>query len=504
MQEQAATLFREAAELQRSGRRADAIARFAAALALAPDAAERWYEFGYLLKSDARYDAALEAFGRALALGIARPEEVHLNRAVLYADNLRRDAEAESELAAALAIAPDYVPALLNLGNQHEQRGRREAALATYARLAEVAPPPGHPYHDLALEGVARSAVMQAPESLDDPRLGALEHAASSVQQDARVRANLLFALGRSYERLQAWDPAFDAFARANRALLRQAGRTYHRLRAEALTGALIAAFPTAAAPRAGRDENAATPLFICGMFRSGSTLIEQVLGAHAHVTAGGELDFLLRLAAERLAPFPASVAQLAPTRYVEFAREYRERVAALFPQALPGIYVTDKRPDNYQLIGLIKQLFPAARIIHTTRHPLDTGLSVFTQHLNPQVAGYACDLGDIGHHFGQYRRLMQHWKSLYAADIHDVHYDELVRDPESVLRRIFAFLQLDWDAGCLDFHARPSTVKTASYWQVRKPLYREASGRWRLYACHLAPLRDALLAAGIEPRELD
>lgn len=505
MPEQAATLFREAAELQRSGRRADAIARFSAGLALEPDDAERWYEFGYLLKSDARYDAALDAFGRALALGIARPEEVHLNRAVLYADHLRRDEEAEAELESALALAPDYVPALLNLGNQHEQRGRRESALATYARLAAVAPPAGHPYHDLALEGVARSAVMQPPESLADPRLRALDQAASRVQHDARVRANLLFALGRSCERLGAWEPAFDAFARANRTLLRHAGRTYHRPQAERLTDALIGAFPTCATARAHDDDAAgATPLFICGMFRSGSTLVEQVLGAHPRVTAGGELDFLLRLAAERLAPFPASVAQLDPARYAGFSAEYRTLIAALFPQAPAGTYVTDKRPDNYQLIGLIKQLFPRARIVHTTRHPLDNGLSVFTQHLNPRVAGYACDLGDIGHHFGQYRRLMRHWKSLYPAAIHDVNYDALVRDPEPVLRRVFGFLELEWDPGCLEFHARPSTVKTASYWQVRKPLYREASGRWRHYAAQLAPLREALLAAGIEAQELD
>jgi hypothetical protein len=239
-------------------------------------------------------------------------------------------------------------------------------------------------------------------------------------------------------------------------------------------------------------------------MFRSGSTLVEQVLGAHERVTAGGELDFLLRLAAERLAPFPASIARLDAARYAGFASEYRALIAGLFPHAPAASYVTDKRPDNYQLIGLIRQLFPSARILHTTRHPLDNGLSVFTQHLNPQVAGYACDLGDIGHYFGQYRRLMQHWKALYPADILDVHYDALVRDPETVLRRVFAFLGLEWDAGCLDFHARESTVKTASYWQVRRPLYREASGRWRNYATQLAPLRESLLAAGVDARELD
>jgi tetratricopeptide (TPR) repeat protein len=503
MDARARTLFDEAAALQQAGRRADAIARFATALVLEPAIAERWYEYGYLLKADGRYEPALDAFGHALELGIARPEEVHLNRSVLYADHLRRDAEAEVELQAALAIAPDYIPALLNLGNLHEQRGRREQALAMYAQLALVNPAAGHPYHDLALEGLARSAVMQPPAALDDPRLAQLDDAARSVAHDARVRANLLFALGRSYDRLDAWDPAFDAFARANRALLRQSGRTYHPRHAERLVDAFIEAFPHATT---ATDDpvSGPTPLFICGMFRSGSTLIEQVLGAHARVVAGGEVDFLMRLAAERLAPFPQSVARADATRDAALAREYREHVARLFPSAAPGMYLTDKRPDNYQLIGLIKRLFPRARIVHTTRHPLDNGLSIFLQHLNPQVAGYACDLRDIGHHYGQYRRLMRHWKSLHGEDILDFHYDDLVRDPVPALQRLFAWLGLDWDDACLDFHQRESTVKTASYWQVRRPLYREASGRWRHYDSHLGALRDALLSGGVAASELD
>ena len=501
----AESLFREAAKLQREGRRAEAIERFREALNADPSSAERWYEFGYLLKAAGQYQPALDAFDQALARGIARAEEVHLNRAVIHADHLRRDAEAEDALHAALAIAPDYIPALLNLGNLHEQRGRRDDALACYERLLRVETGPHHPYHELAFEALARSAVMRPPQGLDDPDLARLNEAASKVRGDARVRANLLFALGRSYDRLEAWDEAFDAFARGNRVLLRQAGRGYHRAQAERLTDGLIAAFG-ATPPAVARDDASPgpTPLFICGMFRSGSTLIEQVLGAHPDVVAGGELDFLMRLAAERLAPFPASVAQLDQTREAGYANEYRALLSTLFPQATTGMFVTDKRPDNFQLIGLIKRLFPRAQIVHTTRHPLDNGLSVFVQHLNPQVAAYSCDLGDIGHHYGQYRRLMSHWKALYPDDIIDIHYDALVQDPVPALQALFARLGLAWDERCLDFHRRESTVKTASYWQVRKPLYRDASGRWKNYAAHLRPLREALLAAGLDPIELD
>jgi len=143
--------------------------------------------------------------------------------------------------------------------------------------------------------------------------------------------------------------------------------------------------------------------------------------------------------------------------------------------------------------------LFPRAKIVHTLRHPLDTGLSVFSHHLQPQAAPYSCDLADIGHYYGQYRRLMAHWKQIYPDSIFDLDYDAFVGDPEVVLRQLLDFLGLPWDEGCLDFHRRRSTVKTASYWQIRQPLHKGASGRWRNYAGHLEPMRRELARAGID-----
>jgi hypothetical protein len=233
-------------------------------------------------------------------------------------------------------------------------------------------------------------------------------------------------------------------------------------------------------------------------MFRSGSTLVEQVLGGHPRVTPGGELNFLLMLAAGRLAPFPQSMATVAPEREAGFAAEYRAHLASLFPQAGAGSIITDKRPDNYLLIGFIKRLFPAARIVHTTRHPMANGLSIFQQHLNPKVAGYSTDLSDIGHHYGEYRRLMAHWKALYPDSIFDFDYDAFVREPAPALQPLLEFLGLDWDARCLEFHQLRNTVKTGSYWQVRQPLHANASERWRHYDAHLGPLRSALRDAGI------
>jgi tetratricopeptide (TPR) repeat protein len=497
---QAQALLARAAALQREGRQPEAIAAFREALALQPAAPEVWYEFGYLLKAEGHYEEALHAYGEALAHQVTRPEEVHLNRAVIYSDHLRRDDEAERELAAALEIAPGYVPALLNRGNLHEERGEREQALACYDRILGGAGAADGRNLELAGEALARSTRLRPPRDVDDPLFRRLDDAAAGALRHGQIRANLLFAMGEAYDRIAAYAPAFDAYTRGNRCLLRQSGRLYDRARAARLTDALIAAFGTASV--AGDDDvksGQAAPLFVCGMFRSGSTLAEQVLAAHPEVTAGGELDFLMRLAASRYAPFPASMSTPDAARDAALADEYRAHLAQLFPDGVTGRYITDKRPDNFQLVGLIKRMFPAARIIHSVRHPLDTGLSVYLQHINLQVATYASDLGDIGHYYGEYRRLMAHWKTLYPDSIFDFDYDAFVRAPRDELARLLGFLDLDWDDRCLDFHRLGNTVKTASYWQIRRPLYGSSSGRWRNYAAQLQPMLQAMREAGVE-----
>lgn len=490
--------LQQARGLQRQGLIAEAVDIFRARLGPGGDDGEPWYEYGYLLKLAGHYQESLDAFGEALKRIVSRPEEVHLNRAVLYSDHLRRDDDAERELRTALTLAPDYVPALLNLGNLQEERGQRERAIATYQYLLERPQARDPEHNQLRMEGLARIAQMRPPQSLEDPFLETLRNAAET-QPNKTVRADLLFALGHSYERLGAYDLAFDAFAKANRWLLRQSGRRYDPAHTEALVAALIATSdaPAAATARAP-DREGAQPLFVCGMFRSGSTLIEQVLGAHPQVTAGGELNWLRRLASIDLAPFPQSMPGMDDTRAQALADAYLAHLSSLFPDAASQTYITDKRPDNFLLIGLVKRLFPRAKIVHTLRDPLDTGLSVFSHHLHPQVAGYACDLADIGHYYAQYRHLMAHWHALYPGDILDFDYDGFVASPETSLQRLLDFLGLPWDARCLDFHAQASTVKTASYWQIRQPLHRRASGRSARFSAHLEPMRLAMQIGGV------
>ena len=492
-------LLRSAVALEKAGRLAEAEALYLRVLASWPDLPDTWYNLARLQRRAGRFDAALASYQQALDRGVSEPEEVHLNRGVIFADHLRRDADAEAELRAALAIAPRYVPALLNMGNLHEERGQREEALAWYERLRAVGAGDDPRYARLQYEGLARTAHMRPPASLDDPLLAALRTAAAdpAVRADTVVAANVQFGLARALDRLGATDEAFAAFADANRGLQAQAP-PYSPTQTERMVDAMIAAFPTPAPKAAATVPAGPEPLFICGMFRSGSTLVEQVLAGHPRMVPGGEIDWLLRLVAGPLAPFPASFARLDEAAIARLAAEYRAHVARLFPQAGPGDFVTDKRPDNFRLIGLVKRLFPDAKVVHSVRDPLDTGLSVYMQHLHLRGVPYASDLAAIGHYYAQYRRLMAHWKALYPADIHDFDYDAFVREPRPALEGLFAFLGLEFDERVLDFHTRSNTVKTASYWQVRKPLYGDASGRWRRYAHHLAPLRAALRAGGV------
>jgi len=491
-------LLREAAGYAGFGRRAEAISAYQQALAMEPDLPDSWYNLGLLLRAEGRADAALGAYQQAIDRGLVQPEEALLNRAVIFADDLRREDKAEEELRSALQINPDYVPAILNLANLKEEFGQRDAAAALYKQILPSVENKPLAFQDLRLEALSRLAHLEPAKSADDPAISRLERAASQPgAMNAETRANLYFALGRMLDRVGEFDRAFKAFTDAN-ACVRRAGPRYDREAIVRDVDALIREFPRS--KQVQRECPAPQPVFVCGMFRSGSTLAEQVLAAHPKVTPGGELNLLNRLASAELAPYPQSIRTLSDERAAALGESYRRELVKLLPESVAeGSIVTDKRPDNYLRIGLIKRLFPGAKIVHTIRHPVDTCLSVFFQHIDQRLVGYASDLSDCGHYYAEYRRMMAHWKSLFAADIFDFDYDRFVENPRPELERLLAFLGLDWDERCLSFFALRNPVKTASYWQVRQPLYKDSSGRRKNYAGHLASLAAALKSGGID-----
>jgi len=457
-------------------------------LASWPDLPDTWYNLALLQRRAGRFDAALASYQQALERGVSQPEEVHLNRGVIYSDCLRQDDAAERELQAALALNPTYIPALLNLANLREDFGKHAEASTLYEKVLGLDP--------LCHTALARYAGLQKIAGPDDPLVARLRAAIADARTSPADRAELGFALGKALDSSRAWDAAFAAYAAANRDSRQSAAPgtgVYDASAHERFVDELIATFQPGQ-PAAAPLPQSTRPLFICGMFRSGSTLAEQILGAHSRVTTGGELAFLPSLVRTTLAPFPSTLRALTPAQLEQLAAGYLDMLARVFPR---GDRVTDKRPDNFLYLGLIKSLFPDAKIVHTLRDPLDNCLSIYLLHLDHSMS-YALDLADIAHYYVQYRRLMAHWQTLYGADIFDLDYDALVREPRSTLERLMQFCGLEWEEACLSFEQGTRAVKTASVWQVREPLYRRSSGRWRNYAAHIAPLQKSLRDAGI------
>lgn len=469
-----------------AGRFAAAIAGFESLLARQPDLPDFWYNLGLAQRRERRFEAALASYRQALDRGVAEPEQVYLNRAVINAADLGRAGEAEADLQAALKIAPRYFPAWLNLGGLHEDRGERDKARAAYQRALEVKP--GDP---LAL---TRLAVLSKIENPGHPLIGKIRSKIADPPTQSAEQADLGFALGQVLDGAGAYDEAFEAYARANAAsaAIRSPNDASYDRRVEGeMTDRIMRSFAT---PQEGVFEpEQPTPLFICGMFRSGSTLAERVLARHSRVTAGGELNLLPEIVADMFAGYPEAAGEADDAAIARFRKAYLDALAKLHPGA---DIVTDKRPVNFRYIGLIRRAFPTAKIVDTMREPIDNCLSMWFAHLGVRQP-YATDLGDIAHWYREYRRLMAHWRAHYPDSIHTLDYDALVADPEPHIRALIGFCGLDWEEACLEPHKADNAVRTASAWQVRQPLYKSSSGRWRNYERHIAPLIEAFSTGG-------
>ena len=370
---------------------------------------------------------------------------------------------------------------MLNLGNLHEDSGDRDRARAVYAQALEL-----EPGSALALMRLAEVTVFDDPAH---PLIGRLRGAVARTDLGPLERADLGYALGRALDQCARYDEAFAAYRTANEGSRALAAHPYDPQGAEAFIDRLIAAFPGAAETEPGPEP---APVFICGMFRSGSTLVERILASHSRVTAGGELPILPRIVREHLQPYPESLVG----RDADFYTGLRQRyLKGLGEMDLPTAGLTDKRPDNFLHVGLIKRIFPKAKIVLTRRNPLDNCLSIYFAHLDPALT-YAASLDSAAHWYRQYERLAEHWLELYPDDVRVADYDALITDPEAEIAGLLSFLDLEWEDGCLTPHRGTARVRTASAWQVREPLYTRSCNRWRNYAGHL----DRLIAVFGEP----
>lgn len=453
--------------LHQLGQAEAAISHYKRLLDRRPDLAEAHYNLALLYKRDKRYLEAVEQYNEAVRLDIDQVEEVYSNLGVLYSE-LRQADKARQMYERALEVDATYVPALFNLAGLFEEAGERQRAIEIYHEILSI-----DPKH---WDSLSRLAYLTKLTSADDELITQLRRAIQSTASDKPAREGLQFALGKALDDVGRYDEAFAAYSAANQIGRSRAAR-YDPVAAEQAFGELIKLFDTDWLENVETSCQSA-PIFICGMFRSGSTLTEQILAAHPSVQAGGELDILPWLVGKRLAPYPKRLENISANELKQVADEYLSEVRALFPRAEN---VTDKRPDNFVHLALIRAMFPLAKIIYTRRDLRDNCLSVYFQHLGGNLH-YATDLADIAHYYGQQERLMAHWKHSFAENIFTVNYDELVRTPEPILRELLNFLALPWDERCLDFHCAKTHVKTASIWQVRDPLHTNSSGRWQNY----------------------
>jgi tetratricopeptide (TPR) repeat protein len=447
-----------------------------------PVMAAAHFNLALLYKKVKRYKHALDAYEAAIRLGIDRVEEVYSNMGVLYSE-MRKYDQASAQYQRALETNPVYIPALFNLAGLLEESGKRQEAISLYERVLKI-----NPRHWDSLSRLAQaSKVTSGDEGMIERLLKGLDAAADLP--DAQEGLN--YALGKVLDDLGRYDDAFKAYQTANN-LAKLRHPPYDRIGTERAFSRIIELINENWMNAAATDLTAA-PIFICGMFRSGSTLVEQMLAAHPGIQAGGELDFLPWLIAGKFAPYPEGVVSASQSDLAELGNEYLSRLQTLFPN---GENITDKQPDNFLRLGLIKAVFPRARIVYTKRNLLDNCLSVYFQQLDAKLI-YAGDIDDIRHYYGQQERLMSHWLKCLGDNVYTVNYDELVKSPQPVLRGLIAFLGLDWDERCMRFQRADVLVKTASVWQVRDELHSQSSGRWRNYASHLEKLIAAMPAGG-------
>jgi len=465
--------------LEGRGRVDEAIALYRALLESRPDFSDSRYNLARLLKRTGHPEDALREYGECLARGIDQAEEVHTNISVIHTE-AHRHGDAREALQRALEVNPDYAPALLNMGLLLEEHGEWSEASTLFRKILSR-----DPRHPRALVHLANGERCTDPH---DPLIRDMQHAlrhTSVVDQD---RENLLYALGKAHDDCGRYGEAFDWYSQANQFSRRRVG-PYDRAAQEKVVDQLIAACdkiwmasiePVSEAPL----------LFICGMFRSGSTLLEQMLSAHPAIQSGGEIDYFQRA----LQPFPGALLAADSRSLEQIGEQYIEYLRASFPGS--GL-VANKRLDNFLHLGLLRALFPGVRILNTLRQPLDNCLSVYFQPLEGQLP-YANDLADIAHFYGQYLRLMSCWDEQFGDAICNLGYEELVSSPRDTLERVLTFLGLPWDDACLQYRERDNRVRTASVHQVRRPLYSSSDGRWRNYADQLGPLRDYLSTLGI------
>ena len=363
-------------------------------------------------------------------------------------------------LSKALELNPKYAAAWFNLGNLNEQMGNLVGARTCFDKVTEI--------DDKAGGALARIADLTRFDERDEvDMLRAMEE---KLHGNENPNPDLMFSLGRAYEQTGKHKESIYMFESAN-AIDRRFLPSYEKDAMTAFLGRIKEAYSDK------RDLMGAGKglgqVFICGNFRSGSTLLEQMLAGHSRFTAGGERGYFRKVARDARINFPSERVLQTKIR-TEIAEQYNSETVDLFGL---GARVTDKRPDNLILIGLIKEILPEAKIIITQRDPLDVAWSIFTTRFGPEVP-YATSVENIRHFIGLQADIADHWSKIYEEDVIFVSYENLVADPKKELTELLDKLDEEWEEECLNFKTLRNFVTTASSAQVRRPINGDSVGR--------------------------
>lgn len=471
--------------LQEMGRLDEAEASYRQALEIKPSYAAAHYNLGNLLQNRNRLAEAEACYRRALQFSPDRAD-IHTNLGNILQDMDRLD-EAEACFRQALLVEPDHAEALSNLGKLLMDKGRLGEAEASFRQALQIRP-------DYLV--VRLSLALARKAKPDDENLAAL----IAVEQAARSGATPLpaeeaillhYALGKSYDDIGDHEKAFPHFLEGGK--LKRATFDFNPDHTALHFASIMRNFDAAALDRLrGGGDPSHLPIFILGMPRSGTTLVEQIISSYPGIHGAGELSDLKEITSRNIAgaAYPDNLHLLDQAQLAAWGAEY---VAGLQRRAPAARRITDKMPGNFLAVGLIHLMLPNAKIIHVNRNPADTCLSCFTQ-LFKDGQKFTYDLAELGRYYGDYARLMDHWRNLLPKNAFlDVQYEDIVADQEAHSRRIIEYCGLDWDDACLDFHRNKRPVKTASMAQVRQPIYRSSLERWRPYEQFLEPLFSAL-----------
>ena len=493
---------------------------------------------GNLLQERREWQRAIACYEAALAHDPRYMSAYfNLGRALLETNDSPR---AESFLRQAAALAPDDAQIRSHLARALVEQGKREEALEEVRRAIKLDPDSTDLQSDagvvhgtigefdtarehyrsaLALDPTNARAALNLAKSKrftaqDDEDANLIYAAFRRAATSSSAQRDLHLALGKIYDDRGEWESAFSHYEQANRPFSATALRQVDD--SLALMDRMCAVFDSdwfAARPTPISPDP--TPVFIVGMPRSGTTLVEQLLAAHPELHGAGELSGILRLAAEVAAhagvnvdplrtgvvsmnaalragtdaAYPECVRAFAPEQFVDFGERYLKRLRIHSSEAAR---ISDKLPGNYLHLGFIATILPGAKIIYCRRDPLDIAISIYFTDFMAEHQ-YSNDLRAIGHLIRGMRALMVHWESVLGKRILTVDYEALVADPEPVIRAMVAHVDLAWDDACLRHHKVPRPVHTASAWQVRQPVYKHSVGRARHYNRFLGPLREAL-----------